>query len=91
VVCARREGAQAGSADRATGVRHSTQDHTGIGSVNTRLSLGPGFYDTRISNSRKMRNHISQLEALGYKVTLEPAARQPGSEPGKTDNRARGR
>jgi transposase len=36
--------------------------------------LGPGFYDTRISNSRKMRNHVSQLEALGYKVTLEPAA-----------------
>ena len=36
--------------------------------------LGPGFYDSRISNSRKMRNHIGQLEALGYKVTLEPAA-----------------
>ena len=38
------------------------------------VDLGPGFYDTRISNSRKMRNHVSQLEALGYKVTLEPAA-----------------
>jgi transposase len=36
--------------------------------------LGPGYYDTRISNSRKTRNHVSQLEALGYKVTLEPAA-----------------
>ena len=36
--------------------------------------LGPGFYDTRISHSRKMRNHIRQLEALGYKVTLETAA-----------------
>jgi transposase len=36
--------------------------------------LGPGYYDTRISNSRKMRNHVGQLEALGYKVTLEPAA-----------------
>jgi hypothetical protein len=36
--------------------------------------LGPGFYDARISNSRKMHNHIGQLEALGYKVTLEPAA-----------------
>jgi transposase len=36
--------------------------------------LGPGFYDTRISNSRKMRNHVRQLEALGYKVTLEAAA-----------------
>jgi transposase len=36
--------------------------------------LGPGFYDTRISNSRQMRNHVRQLEALGYKVTLETAA-----------------
>jgi transposase len=36
--------------------------------------LGPGFYDTRISNNRKMRNHVRQLEALGYKVTLETAA-----------------
>jgi transposase len=36
--------------------------------------LGPDFYDTRISNSRKMRNHVRQLEALGYKVTLETVA-----------------
>jgi hypothetical protein len=36
--------------------------------------LGPGFYDTHISNSRTMRTHIRQLQALGYKVTLEPAA-----------------
>jgi transposase len=36
--------------------------------------LGPGFYDTRIGPDRKKRNHIRQLEALGYKVTLEPAA-----------------
>jgi transposase len=36
--------------------------------------LGPDFYDTRISNIRKMRNHVHQLEALGYKVTLETAA-----------------
>jgi transposase len=36
--------------------------------------LGPDFYDSRISNSRKMRSHIAGLEALGYKVTLEPAA-----------------
>jgi transposase len=38
------------------------------------IDLGLGFYDSRISSSRKMRNHVSQLEALGYKVTLEPAA-----------------
>jgi transposase len=37
--------------------------------------LGPGFYDTRISSSRKMRNHVRQLEALGYKVTLDKPPR----------------
>jgi transposase len=36
--------------------------------------LGPGFYDTRINADRAKRNHIRQLAALGYKVTLEPAA-----------------
>ena len=36
--------------------------------------LGPGFYDTRISHQRSARNHVRHLEALGYKVTLEPAA-----------------
>ena len=36
--------------------------------------LGPDFYDTHISNSRTMRSHVRQLQALGYKVTHEPAA-----------------
>jgi transposase len=36
--------------------------------------LGPGFYDTRINPERAKRNHLRQLEALGYKVTLQPAA-----------------
>jgi len=36
--------------------------------------LGVGFYDTRINAERAKRNHIRQLEALGYKVTLQPAA-----------------
>ncbi len=36
--------------------------------------LGPEFYDTRRGPERIKRNHIRQLEALGYKVTLEPAA-----------------
>jgi transposase len=36
--------------------------------------LGAGFYDTRINAERARRNHIRQLEALGYKVTLQPAA-----------------
>jgi transposase len=36
--------------------------------------LGPGFYDTRLGPERTKRNHIRHLEALGYKVTLEPVA-----------------
>jgi len=36
--------------------------------------LGSGYYDSRINPERKKRNHIRQLEALGYKVTLQPAA-----------------
>jgi len=36
--------------------------------------LGPGFYDTRINAERAKRNHVRQLEALGYQVTLQPAA-----------------
>jgi transposase len=36
--------------------------------------LGAGFYDQRIHPDRKKRAHVRQLEALGYKVTLEPAA-----------------
>jgi transposase len=36
--------------------------------------LGAGFYDTCVNADRAKRNHVRQLEALGYKVTLEPAA-----------------
>jgi transposase len=36
--------------------------------------LGAGFYDTHVNAQRTKRNHVRQLEALGYKVTLEPAA-----------------
>jgi transposase len=36
--------------------------------------LGSDFYATRISPERRKRGHIRQLEALGYKVTLGPAA-----------------
>ncbi len=36
--------------------------------------LGSDFYDTRIGPERKKHNYVRQLEALGYKVTLEPAA-----------------
>jgi transposase len=36
--------------------------------------LGSDFYDTRINPERRKRNRVRQLEALGYKVLLEPAA-----------------
>jgi hypothetical protein len=36
--------------------------------------LGSDFFNTRINPERRKRAHIHQLEALGYTVTLEPAA-----------------
>jgi transposase len=36
--------------------------------------LGAGYYASRTDTGRKTRNHVRQLEALGYTVTLAPAA-----------------
>jgi transposase len=36
--------------------------------------LGSGYYDSRASTSRRVRNHVRELQALGYAVTLNPAA-----------------
>jgi transposase len=36
--------------------------------------LGADFYLSRTHTERRKRNHIHQLEALGYRVSLEPAA-----------------
>ena len=36
--------------------------------------LGPGYYASRTDTDRKARNHIRQLEALGFTVTLTAAA-----------------
>jgi transposase len=36
--------------------------------------LGADHYDRRVSTAAKRRSHIRSLEALGYRVTLEPAA-----------------
>jgi transposase len=36
--------------------------------------LGPDYHTRRIDLQRRMRNHIAQLTAMGYHVTLEPAA-----------------
>ncbi|MFI7700589.1 IS110 family transposase [Nonomuraea sp. NPDC049480] len=38
------------------------------------VDLGSDFYDKRISTERRKRKHIRELEALGYRVSLEPAA-----------------
>ena len=36
--------------------------------------LGSDFYDSRINLERRKRNYVHQLEAMGYTVTVEPAA-----------------
>lgn len=36
--------------------------------------LGPDYHTNRLNTERKIRNHIHQLQAMGYHVTLQPAA-----------------
>ena len=36
--------------------------------------LGSEYHNTLINTERRMRNHIAQPTAMGYRVTLEPAA-----------------
>ncbi len=36
--------------------------------------LGSDYHTRRIDTDRRVRNHLAQLAALGYRVTLEPAA-----------------
>ena len=36
--------------------------------------LGPDYHASRVHTERKVRNHLAQLTAMGYRVTLEPAA-----------------
>jgi hypothetical protein len=36
--------------------------------------LGAGYHASRIDKNRKTRNHVRQLEALGYTVALTQAA-----------------
>lgn len=38
------------------------------------VDLGAGFHDRHRSPDAIQRSHVQQLEALGYRVTLEPAA-----------------
>jgi len=36
--------------------------------------LGPDYHTNRVATERKVRNHIAQLTAMGFHVTLQPAA-----------------
>jgi len=36
--------------------------------------LGPDYHNSHINTERRMRNHVAQLTAMGYHVTLEPTA-----------------
>ena len=38
------------------------------------VDLGPGYYESRVNRNRSTRNHVRELQAMGYKVILEPAA-----------------
>ena len=38
------------------------------------VDLGPDFYAARTNPERRVRHHVRGLQALGYTVTLNPAA-----------------
>jgi transposase len=38
------------------------------------VDLGPDYYASRTNPERKVRQHVRELQALGYSVTLNPAA-----------------
>ncbi len=38
------------------------------------FDLGPDYHANRVATERKVRSHIAQLTAMGFHVTLEPAA-----------------
>jgi transposase len=38
------------------------------------VDLGPDYYDSRTTPQRRVRNHVRELQALGYTVILNPAA-----------------
>lgn len=40
----------------------------------TYIDLGPDYYPSRLNHNRKLRNHVKQIQALGYEVTITPAA-----------------
>jgi hypothetical protein len=38
------------------------------------VDLGPDYYAARTNPQRKVRQHVPELQALGYAVTLNPGA-----------------
>ncbi len=38
------------------------------------VDLGSGYYDFRTNPQRRVRNHVRELQALGYTVTPHHAA-----------------
>ena len=36
--------------------------------------LGPDHHTNRVATEQRLRNHIAQFTAVGYRVTLEPAS-----------------
>jgi transposase len=38
------------------------------------VDLGPDFHDRHVSTQRAIRSHVRHLEALGYRVSIHPAA-----------------
>jgi hypothetical protein len=36
--------------------------------------LGADYHATRVNTERRTRNYVTQLMAMGYRVTLEPTA-----------------
>ena len=38
------------------------------------IDLGADYYATRTNPERRVRHHLRELQALGYSVTLNPAA-----------------
>jgi transposase len=38
------------------------------------VDLGPDYYASHTNPERRVRHHVRELRALGYTVTLNPAA-----------------
>jgi transposase len=60
--------------------------HALISAPGTRYEdLGPDYYERRAQAARQIRHHVTQLESLGYDVTLSPRADpDPDPDPAST-------